>query len=150
MPLPPGTDALFTASPGFFGNAIVIELVYVEGAPNLVITVAQDTITLTLGTTSGIQNLSWDAIAVLVNANADAAALVTMEGQTADQNIPSFTVGGDPLQGGSAGLGLGQFYAADSAPPPPGPTLTLACPVNNQAFLGSPYSGQLIAGTISS
>lgn len=126
MALPPDTDARFTAVPGVFGNLVVVSVVFVEGGGDLTITVDGTAITLTVGTTANIPNLTWEQIAALFNADAAASALAVMEG-VALAEIPISDSG--PLRGGSDGEGLGQFFfATDAEPAPPAPpvvTLTL-------------------------
>lgn len=119
MSLPIGVDARFTGFQGVYGNLVVIALVYAEGAPDLTIVVTNGTyITLNLGLTGGVQNLSWDAIATAFNADSTASKLAFSEGRSSDTSIPLHSAQGDPLKDGSQGLGLGQFYAAATAPPP--------------------------------
>lgn len=123
MSLPIGTDARFTAT-GPFGNLVLVVVAYDEGGSNLVITVA-DTyhITLTIGTTASVPNITWAAMATLFNADPDASAVCFMEG-AANSNVPIGN--GGALLTGSYGIGEGQFFSAD-ATPPPGNTVTANC-----------------------
>lgn len=120
MAIPPGNDAQFTAvQPGVFGNLVFVGAVFVEGGPDLVISVSIGEITLTIGTTALTPNLTWAAIAALFNADAEASALAFMEGIDVAEIPVSFS---GPLSGGTDGTGLGQyFFATDAAPPPPAP-----------------------------
>ena len=110
-------QATFTPEPGVFGDLLAVTIVYDEGGADLVITIADGTgITLTIGTTGGVANLQWDQIATMFNAD-PAGAIASMVG-AAEKIVPFFSTVDN---GGAAGLGLGQFYAAGSAPPPPAP-----------------------------
>lgn len=127
----PGNVTFTAIQPGVFGNLIVIRIVYLEGGADLAIAVTNGTtITLTIGTTSAIPsipNISWDAMATIFNADSGASALATMTGPPdTPPGKPNSDDEGDPLNGGSAGLGLGQYFSADASPPP-GNVVTADC-----------------------
>lgn len=115
-----GNIATFTDPVGVFGNLVVITLVFVDAAPDLAISISDDTgITLTIGTTGGVTTITWDALAALFNADPDASVLAFMVGVVTN-SLPDTSSGS--LVGGSAGLGLGQFFFAGPEPPPPTPS----------------------------
>jgi hypothetical protein len=120
-----------------FGNLLAVTVAYGEGGADLVVTVANDTgITLTLGTTGGVPNLSWDQVATAFNAD-PAGALAVMVGET-NSGIPQSSEIDD---GGSAGLGLGQFYAAGTVVPP-APCVSVMSMVTLLANPTPSYAGQ--------
>ena len=117
--------ATFTPANGIFGDLFSLIIDYDEGGANLVISIASETeVTLTIGTTGGTQNLQWDAIAALFNANVGASALAVMVGETND-GAPSNL--NSNASGGAAGDGLSQFYSAPVPGPPPPVRPTRLC-----------------------
>lgn len=116
-------QATVTANPGVFGDLIFIESIFDLGGADFTVSVVNDThIIMTIGTSPNppnpdITNIDWGSIAALFNADPTVAALCSMVGAVADFTVPITNSG--PLVGGSAGLGLGQFYEATDTPPPP-------------------------------
>lgn len=118
MPPPVGITAITTAeAPGIFGDMLFLDLVGVEGAPDYSSAVSGQRITLTIGLTSGLTNIDWAAIATLFNADPTVNGLATMDGQPGDNTAPE-QLGPGAFDGGSDGLGAGQFYAASPVVPP--------------------------------
>jgi hypothetical protein len=103
--LQPNQYFLFVALQGVFGNLVTLNILYVEGAPNYASSITDTAITLTLGTTLGIQNLDWSQIAVLFNGDGPAIALASMLGLAGDRTINT----GSPFTGGSSGGGQGEY-----------------------------------------
>jgi hypothetical protein len=101
----PNQYFIFVALQGVFGNLVTLNIVYVEGAANYASSVTDTAITITLGTTLGVVNLDWAAIASLFNADGTVIFFGSMVGLTGDK---TFNTGGIAT-GGSSGSGQGEY-----------------------------------------